>query len=169
MGSQLRSRVRWLVVLAVIMIAVFARWQLAQRTPSPWISPGSLSDLQAAGVWYLNDEQIFVLADGESAIALSAAAPHIEGERVLFCRSSGWFHGHHGEKFDRRGLYTLGPAVSGLTRIALRITDGDVEINPSDVLGATPRDSPREPVPPIGPFCGVDGSLEEIEPGFAGP
>lgn len=120
MRSQLRSRVRWLVVLAAIMIAVVAGWQLAHRTPSPWISPGSLSDLQAAGVWYLEDEQIFVVADGESAIALSAAAPHIEGERVLFCRSSGWFEGQHGEKFDRRGYYMLGPAASGLTRIALR-------------------------------------------------
>jgi nitrite reductase/ring-hydroxylating ferredoxin subunit len=157
-------------VLAAIMIAVVVGWQLANRPPSPWITPGSLSDLQAAGVWYLNDEQIFVLADGDSAIALSAAAPHIEGERVLFCRSSGWFQGQHGEKFDRRGYYMLGPAASGLTRIALRITDGKVEINPSDVLGAIPRDNHQlKMVPSIGPFCGADGSLEEIEPGFAAP
>ena len=164
----MRSRIGWLVVLAASMIAVIVGWQLAHRTPSPWIPVGSLSDLQAAGVRYLDDEQIFVVADGETAIALSAAAPHIEGERVLFCRSSGWFQGQHGEKFDRRGLYMLGPAVSGLTRIALRITDGQVEINPDDVLGPIPKDDPGRGMPPVGPFCG-DSPLDEVEPGFAGP
>jgi hypothetical protein len=60
-----------------------------------------------SGVRYLVDEQIFVVADGDSVIALLAAAPHIEGVRVLFSRSSGWFQGQHGEKFDRRGHYML--------------------------------------------------------------
>lgn len=62
----------------------------------------------------------------------------------------------------------LGPAASGLTRIALRITDGHVEINPDDVLGPIPKDNPRNGVPPVGPFCSED-PLEEVEPGFAGP
>ena len=90
----------------------------------------------------------------------------MEGERVLYCPSTGWFEGQHGEKFDSLGYYQLGPARSGLTQVALRVTDDHVQVDPATMLDTPPRGD-GESDPPEGPFCNADGATTvEVEPGF---
>ena len=99
-------------------------------------------------------------------IALRGQAPHVPDDLVLFCPTSGWFEGRHGEKFDALGRYALGPASSGLTRVGVRIDGETVQIAPSVVLGAPARD--ERPYPPEGPFCSGSGELlPGPTPGYA--
>ena len=62
----------------------------------------------------------------QTPIALLAQSTHL-GERLIYCRSSGWFEDlAHGTKFDRLGSYELGPAPRGLDRLATFVQDGVV-------------------------------------------
>lgn len=132
-----------------------------------------LPALNVAGVTYFPEEKVFVIANGSDPIALSAIIPGASKvpERVLYCPTSGWFEGPHGEMFDRTGNYALGPAESGLMRVAVEISGDQAIVDPSQTLGAPPRyvDDPSisEPPPPLGPFC-ADPHTER-EPGFAAP
>lgn len=144
----------------LIAVATLTR----REGPGPaWISAGSLEDIRGAGVVYLADARVFVVAEESEIIALSAQVPHIPGERVLFCPSSGWFESpFHGEKFDRFGNYAIGPAARGLDRVAVQVLDGTVWVNPAQITLGPPRGS-SEPEDPRGPFC-MHG---EAKPGFA--
>jgi Rieske Fe-S protein len=84
-------------------------------------------------------------------IALLALSTHL-GEKVIYCRSSGWFEDPaHGTKFDRLGNYGLGPAPRGLDRLATLVQDGVVWVNPNEVTLGPPRG--RHDIRPTGPFC----------------
>jgi hypothetical protein len=133
----------------------------------------ALQDLDMSGVTYFPEEQVFVVANGSDPVGLSAIIPGDSKvpERVLYCPTSGWFEGPHGEMFDRLGNYALGPADSGLMRVAVEVSGDQVAVDPSRTLGAPPRfvDDPSvsEPPPPLGPFC-ADPHVE-TSPGFAAP
>jgi hypothetical protein len=137
------------------------------------IAATALRQVDMSGVTYFPDEQVFVVANGAEPIGLSAIIPDDTKipERVLYCPTSGWFVGPHGEMFDRLGNYALGPAGSGLMRVAVEVSGDQVIVDPSQTLGAPPRfvDDPSipEPPPPLGPFC-ADPRVE-TEPGFAAP
>ena len=127
---------------------------------------GGADEVRDRGVVYVAEGNAFVVANEDSFIGLSDVAPHVPGERVLYCPSSGWFVGLHGETCDRLGNYALGPASSGLMRLDVRVIGDRVEVNPERPLGAPERGSAK-PLEPRGPFCGADGDpLEETEPGF---
>lgn len=115
---------------------------------------------------YVEDAKVFVVARGSDLVALRSQAPHVPDDHVLFCPTSGWFEGRHGERFDALGRYTLGPASEGLTQVAVRVDDGTVQIDPSVILGADPRGVDTDP--PAGPFCSGDGELVAgSAPGYA--
>jgi len=157
---------RFVVIALIGVAALVATVLLFTANDGPWVDAGSLARLREEGVVYLAAEEVFVVASGDSFVALSAAAPHMEGERVLYCPSTGWFEGQHGEKFDSLGYYQLGPARSGLTRVALRVTDDHVQVNPATTLDTPPRGEGKSD-PPDGPSCDGDGETPaEVEPGF---
>lgn len=146
--------------------------------PGPdWLSMGGLRDLRAGaadtdGVAYVREQQVFlVFGEGSEVLALSAVSPHQgngEGERVLYCASSGWFEEQfHGSKFDRLGSYALGPAPRGLDRVPVQVTGGVVEIQPFRVEPGPPRGDPLPLEPPSGSFCSGENGPVEARPGFA--
>jgi Rieske Fe-S protein len=92
-----------------------------------------------------------VIDPPRTPIALLARSTHL-GERVIYCRSSGWFEDPaHGTKFDRLGNYELGPAPRGLDRLATLVQDGVVWVNPNEVTLGPARGS--HDIKPNGPFC----------------
>jgi nitrite reductase/ring-hydroxylating ferredoxin subunit len=160
-----RARVVFFSV-AMLLVAGSGLFVWVQRGASDaWVAAGSLADVQTDGVNYLPDERLFVVSAGDSVLALSALVPHRDdlGERVLYCERSGWFQGAHGEAFDRLGEYAFGPARTGLTRLAVRVVDGDIEVDPSTVVG-TPARGDARPQQPVGPFC--EYPLHESPSGF---
>ena len=65
----------------------------------------SHDELLSRRVVYVEDAKIFVVANGDDVVALRSQAPHVPEDHVLFCPSSGWFEGHHGERFDALGAF----------------------------------------------------------------
>jgi nitrite reductase/ring-hydroxylating ferredoxin subunit len=168
MSDNQRRLVAWIAIVSICAVLLLV-WSRVGRD-SRWVEAGSLDDLKTDGVSYLSGQQVFVVSDGDSVVALLADAHHTDGERVLYCRSSGWFEGQHGEQFDGLGHYMLGPAESGLTRVAVRVAEGEVEVNPQEVIETLPRGGDlRNTTPPVGPFCNGDGvPPTEMTPGFTG-
>jgi len=78
---------------------------------------GAIQEVRAEGVMPLPGVPAYVVADPpRTPITFLAQSPHL-GERITYCRSSGWFEDPaHGAKFDRQGNYVLGPADRGLDR-----------------------------------------------------
>lgn len=136
-----------------------------------WYDAGTVDDLRARRIVYFPDIETFVVAPaGEDPYALAAASPHL-GERLLLCRTSGWFFSPaHGEKFDLHGNYELGPAEAGMTGRPVRIVDGEVHVDTTTTIAGSPRAGEGAATLPSGPFC-EEGSrgLDEEEPGFARP
>lgn len=148
-----------------------------------WLPVGSLSDLRANHVTYLPELQAFLVApEGAEPYAL-VAFPVVHGQidnavRVLFCDPAAAdnpagtvFFGIDGldRGYNLEGANTLGVTQDSLARLPVRVVDGSVQVDPSDV-----RVEPRhlDPVgpPPDGPRCdGVKGVPFEGEPGSALP
>jgi Rieske Fe-S protein len=134
-----------------------------------WVLVGEVDELRARRIVYVDEIQTFIVAQpGEEPYALSAASPHL-GDRLLFCRSSGWFFSPaHGETFDVQGNYELGPADTGMARRQVRVVEDGVEVLTGSEIPASGATAPADPEP-SGPLCSAepDGALED-EPGFAG-
>ena len=139
------------LIVAVLLVGILLWSRLPSGTTATWADAASLEALRREGVVYLPGEEIFVVADGEGVLAFRADAQHVPDELVTYCRTSGWFEGLHGEKFDQLGRYAVGPARSGLTRVASRIDGDTVQVDPSIVLATPPRGDPH--TKPQGPFC----------------
>lgn len=158
---------RWLLVALAIVAALDVTALLISTrhddAPGPgWVRAGSVSDLEREHVVYLSDPKVFVVDGPSGPLALSAFDPHL-GERILFCRSSGWFEEPaHGSKYDDKGNYALGPSPRGMDRVGVRVLDGDVWVDPVRVTVGPPRGA-EEPEPPLGPSC---NSGEGDFPGF---
>jgi len=151
------SRRGSLLVIGVVAVSLLlglaaVRSLVAERSPGPgWVRVGSIEDVRSQGVVSLPEVPAYVVVDPpRSPIALLAQSTHL-GERVIYCRSSGWFEDPaHGTKFDRLGNYGLGPAPRGLDRLATLVQDGVVWVNPNEVTLGPPRGSHDRPT---GPFC----------------
>jgi Rieske Fe-S protein len=157
-ASGTSSRGRLLLFTCVVAVslllglAVF-RFLVAEWSPGAgWVRVGSIQDVRSRGVLPLPEVPAYVVADPpRTPIALLARSTHL-GERVFYCRSSGWFEDPaHGTKFDRLGNYELGPAPRGLDRLATLVQDGVVWVNPNETTLGPPRGS--HDIKPAGPFC----------------
>jgi len=156
----------WVRHTAKVFLAAAAAFVIANQLNAgrddPWAPAGSVAEVRAEEVVYLAEHGVFVVAGGDTFLGLLDDPDHLDGERVLYCRSSGWFEAPtHGEKFDGRGIYADGPAASDIDLVAVRVEDGEVLVNPGVVTARTDRGS--EPFEdPDGPFCaGPEGP-----PGF---
>ena len=129
-----------------------------------WVVAGPVADLRRAGVTYVPTALAFVVTDGDRFEALSARDPHLR-EIVLFCPSSQWFEEpRYGDRFDRLGYHRVGPAPRGMDRLAFRIKDGTLSVNPQIASPGPPRGSgPRDPA--VGPFCSAGGSTPDYATG----
>lgn len=148
-----RALVLALGVLAALGVATLVISVRHGDAPGPeWVRAGSVSDLQREHVMYLSEPKVFVVDAPTGPLAMSALDPHL-GERILFCRSSGWFEDpQHGSKYDGLGYYALGPSPHGMDRVGVRVIDGDVWVEPSRVIAGPPRGA-KEPEAPLGPSC----------------
>jgi len=156
-AARRRLSTRWLVlalgVLAALDLSALVISIRHEDSPgSEWVRAGSVSDLQHEQVVYLSGAKVFVVDAPSGPLALSAIDPHL-GERILFCRSSGWFEDpQHGSKYDGLGYYALGPSPRGMDRVGVRVVDGDVWVDPVRVTIGPPRGAEKVE-PPLGPFC----------------
>jgi Rieske Fe-S protein len=155
-GSLSRGRLLlFTCVVAVSLLlglAVF-RFLVAEWSPGPgWVRVGTIQDVRSQGVVSLPEVPAYVVVDPpRTPIALLALSTHL-GERIIYCRSSGWFEDPaHGTKFDRLGNYGFGPAPRGLDRLATLIQDGVVWVNPNEITPGPPRGT--YDITPTGPFC----------------
>jgi len=126
-----------------------------------WVRVSSVETLDARRVLYLPGYRVFVVAKGNSPVALLAASPHF-GERLLFCLQASTFQDRSGDAFDRFGRYLRGPSPRGMDRIAARIKGDDVNVKP-DLIDPGPARSSRADLPQ-GQFCDPRGL--EGAPGF---
>lgn len=157
-----RWRLALLVALVVVVVTGYislAVVRLSRSDGSPgagWVRVGSVEDVRAQGVVFLPELPGYVVAEPpRTPITLLARSPQL-GERIVYCRSSGWFEDPlHGSKFDRLGNYALGPAPRGLDRFATIVRDGVVWVNPSEITLGPPRGGHVSK--PAGPFCTARG------------
>jgi cytochrome b6-f complex iron-sulfur subunit len=92
------------------------------------------------------------LVDG-NLMALFQRCVHL-GCRVPFCEESQWFECPcHGSKYNRAGEYRDGPAPRGLDRFAVRINNGMVEVDTSQIVLGPPRGTATIQPDPEGAFC----------------
>lgn len=158
MASGTYSRGRLLLFTGVVAVTLLTgllvlRFLVAEWSPGAgWLRVGSIQEVRSQGVVSLPEVPAYVVVDPPRIpIALLALSTHL-GERVIYCRSSGWFEDPaHGTKFDRLGNYELGPAPRGLDRLATLVQDGVVWVNPNEVTLGPPRGSHH--IRPAGPFC----------------
>ena len=137
-----------------------------------WVPVATVEQLQAEKVIYVQEHRVFVIADAPGLLAVSADVhPASSGlddltRRVLYCPSDGWFHGTFGP-FDHAGRYFHGPAPRGLDRVAVRVSEGHVEIDPTAVTPGPPRHPRPEEQPRFGAECRFDYQGDpEGKPGF---
>ena len=141
------------VAVSLLLGFLLLRLIVAENSPGPgWVRVGSIQDVRSQGVVSLPNVPAYVVVDPPgSPIALLARSTHL-GERVIYCRSSGWFEDlAHGTLFDRLGHYGSGPAPRGLDRLATVVQDGVVWVNPNEVTPGPPRGS--HDIKPTGEFC----------------
>jgi Rieske Fe-S protein len=156
-------RKRLIVIGIALVVAYVGGTQILEAIMHHgWVDVGSRDALDRSGVIYVPSERVFVVADTEHPVALSAISPHL-GEQLLFCRSSGWFQDVHGDKFDRFGVYATGPSPHGMDHVELRQIDDLLQINPTAATDGLSRNA-RVPQQPTGPFC---PDRPAVESGFA--
>jgi hypothetical protein len=158
------GRRRW--PLALVAVAALVAWGGAAAAFSylderAWVRATTVGALREDGVVYRTDGQVFVVG-AEHPVALSAVAPG-GGGRLLYCRLSDTFIDASGDRFDMLGRYLMGPAPRGMERLAVRVRDGSVEINPRLRTDGPERFHPAA-IQPTGPFCEAPGP--ESPPGF---
>jgi nitrite reductase/ring-hydroxylating ferredoxin subunit len=151
-----------LVILTVLLIALPAAFVL-RSVLGGWTTLISVRALEEADVAYVEDLGVFVVNTDGRPVALSEVSPHL-GHPLVFCRAADVFQGKHGEVFDRRGFHSGGPSARGMDRVAIRVRDDLVEIDPEDVRLGPPRGG-GPPLEPTGELCEVPGPVNP--PGFA--
>jgi nitrite reductase/ring-hydroxylating ferredoxin subunit len=159
---------RTIVVATAVIAGSIAALVVVRNSSSvsPWVDVASVEELQRERVMYLEEGEVFVVMSGDGVVAFRAQAPHVDDDRVLYCPSSGWFEGKHGEKFDGLGRYALGPGSGELPRVAARVDGDTVQVDPTVPVETPPRGAPT--TKPVGPFCSSDGRVTpaETQPGF---
>lgn len=146
----------------VLLVALPVSFVVSVVAGADWRRVASARDLRDREVIYLAGLRIFLVQTDDGPLALSALSSHL-GDRVLFCPFADAFQSADGALFDRRGFSLAGPATQGLVRVAVRVRDGFVEVDPSRTAPGSPLVGAREDV--SGTLCRVPGP--EDPPGFA--
>jgi nitrite reductase/ring-hydroxylating ferredoxin subunit len=154
--SRGTGRRRSAVTLLVLLVALPVSFLVAMVTGGDWRRVASARALEDRAVIYLRNLRVFVVQTEDGPLALSALSPH-RGDRVLFCPFADAFQEAHGALFDRRGFFLAGPAARGLDRVAVRIRDGFVEVDPSRTAPGPPRAGAAEDVSDPVPGPGARG------------
>jgi hypothetical protein len=134
-----------------------------------WTHVVAVSVLERAGVIYVADLELFLVAVEPEPVALSARMPVAggrEGERLRFCPPAQAFQGSRGEVFDRVGRVVEGSASRGMDRVEVRITGGVVDVRPANSMSGPPREAASFEVMEA-LLC--DPSGPEGPPGFLSP
>jgi hypothetical protein len=105
-----------LLVIGVVAVSLLlglavVRSLVAERSPGPgWVRVGSVEDVRSQGVVALPEVPAYVVVDPpRTPIALLARSTHL-GERIIYCRSSGWFEDPaHGTKVRPAGQLRTRP------------------------------------------------------------
>ena len=159
-------RPRRFVTLAVLLVLVAGALVAGYVRDRGWVRVSSVETLDARTILYLQAYRVFVVANGNSPVALLALSPH-SGERVKFCRRAGTFQDESGDAFDRFGRYLSGPSPRGLDRVAVRIKGDDVNVKPARIAPGAARSTraerPREPLCEPGSPEGTPGFFAEAE------
>ena len=123
------------------------------------VDAGTVDEVGASQVVYLEQHGVFVVAADGGFLALSDDARHV-GDRVLYCALANTFSSPaHGEQFDRLGRYVGGPAAGDLGWYRTVVKGGRVLVDLAE-LELPDRSSVSDQ--PAGPGCeGADGP-----PGF---
>ena len=168
LGMTPRSSIRVVAVIGAAVIGLASCGRLAENgnVGSGSFEMGGIDDLRARRIVYVEDAQAFVISvPGEEPFALSSISD--EGDRLLFCRSSGWFQSAtSGAVYDLHGRRIDAEAQAGMPAYFVETTpNGDVR------LSTTPAPAPPAVAPdtePSGPACTAGAQrVVEAEPGFA--
>jgi hypothetical protein len=152
-GLLLRVVVAGLAFFALAAVVFALAVRVPTRSPGPgWVRGAAVSVVRHRGVVQVPLAHAFLVSDGTSRpIALYDRSPQM-GERIRYCRASGWFEDPaHGSKFDGLGRYAVGPAPRGMDRFEVDLVDGVAWIDTSAILAGPARGAPT--TPPAGPFC----------------
>jgi hypothetical protein len=133
-------------VLSVVVIAVLV---IGFERDRGWVRITSIDDVAKARVVHVSNLGLFVVAAAPIPVAVSATGP--EGRPVSFCPASRTFLDSAGDEFDRSGILLHGPAGRGLDRLAVRIRNDFVDVNPGQVTPAGV--APEAPIAP--PRCAI--------------
>ena len=177
-----RRRATLVAVAAVVVVAIVVPLALLRPLgdggptpgdePGNWVTVGTLAGIRDRGVVYDVETTAFVLAIGDDApYALSAGTAHplVVGDglspRALYCESDRTFVDPDGDVFDQHGAYRYGPVRRGLGRFPVRVTDGIVQIDTSEVTSSGSSDEQRTTAKPG--CLTTNGIPFEGRPGFA--
>jgi hypothetical protein len=115
-------------VLSVLVIAALV---VGFERDRGWVRIASIDAVARARVVHVSNLGLFVVAAAPFPVAVSASGP--AGGQVSFCPASRTFLDWAGDEFDRRGPLLRGSAAHGLNRVAVRVRNGYVDVNPGDV------------------------------------
>jgi len=177
-----RRKATLAAVAAVVVVAIAVPLTLLRSLgegggdpvaePGNWVRVGTLTDIRDRGVVYDEATNAFLVANGEGdPLALWAATggSPVAGDRlsprVLYCESDHTFLDPGGDVFDEDGSFHSGPVQRGLGRFPVRVVDGTVQIDMSEI---TPSGFSNEQRTTAEPGClTTNGIPFEGRPGFA--
>ena len=170
MGAPSRGMRRVLVGSGIaLLLGAGTMLSVQNGAAEGWVAAGTSADVEAAGAVYLDEEGVFVTWDDGDLHAFSDASPHMDDERILFCRSGRFFVAPHGEKFTQDGQWIGGPAESDLHTVPVRVEDGEVQVEPDNVVTSKTKGPPAlfPPFdePDLPPAC-FSGTADEDPLGF---
>lgn len=132
------GRRRSLITLGILLLGLPVAFVIRAALDEGWREITSVEILEARDVIYLPQIHVF-LVHAEPPLALSAVSSHLQ-EPIAYCPANETFTElAHGSWWDRSGYYLAGPAPRGMGRIASRVREGIVEINPTVVEDGPPR------------------------------
>jgi nitrite reductase/ring-hydroxylating ferredoxin subunit len=145
-----------LVIAAALFMVVIYWFAFREASPGPgWIRVGPVVDVQRQRVTKV-DDNAYVVSYGDFPL-YAFAASYDEGihEAVYYCPSSGWFFNEpHATQFDITGKYKLGPAPSStLPRVAVTVLDGNVWVDPAQLVPGLVPGAETILQRPEGPIC----------------
>jgi len=177
-----RRKATLAAVVAVVVVAIAVPLGLLRSIgdgggdpvaePGNWVRVGTLTDIRDRGVVFDEATNAFLVANGEGdPLALWAATggSPVAGDRlsprVLYCESDHTFVDAGGDVFDEDGSFHSGPVQRGLGRFPVRVVDGTVQIDMSEI---TPSGFSNEQRTTAEPGClTTNGIPFEGRPGFA--
>jgi hypothetical protein len=131
------------VITAILSMLIVAALVFGFERDRGWVRIGSVEAVVRARVLHVSNLGLFVVSATPLPVAVSANGPR--GTPVSFCPASQTFLDAAGDEFARRGTLVRGSASRGLDRVAVRIRNGYVDVNPGMVTATGVTASP----PPV--------------------